>query len=101
MTKQQYKICKIIRKYKYESKILKRLNSDDFQDISDVEIELLPFHLEIDYYTDPDNSVVQLTTPLIEELEKREIENMRANLPIAISICSLIISIVALIINVL
>lgn len=91
MTREQAKICKNILKYKRVNKILRRSKLNDYDDICSI---LNYVHFET---TDDDDFVIFLPTKLIEEYERYQRETFYPRISLLISICALIVSIIALI----
>lgn len=93
MTYYQIKIGKIIRKYKYLGLILKKCKMTDYRELQDC---FEPLDLDWSDSNMDDYTIVTLTNPLIEELERRRETVIDHWFTRSIAIIALIISILAL-----
>lgn len=93
MTNEQAKICKIILRYKTIGRINKKMNIPEYLNIQDY---FEPGMLDFSDHRLTDDTVVILSNQLMEELEERGRAAFRSAFTWILSICALIISIIAL-----
>lgn len=93
MTNNQKKLCKIIVKEKYLNRIL---STSGIKDYLDLQYCFEPNMLDFSDYEMNENTIVTLTTPLLEEFEKECRNSFREWFTWILSICAIIISIISL-----
>lgn len=93
MTNKQMKLCKIIRKEKLLTRILSKSGVPDYNEL---QYEFDRNALEFSDSNMDDQTTVALGARLLEELEERERSALRERVTWILSICAIIISIIAL-----
>lgn len=93
MTNKQAKICKAVRKYKTLGRIIPKSGVSDYMELQEC---LGPGMLEFSDFDMTDDTVVTLCDQLTEELENRGRATFREVFTWILSICAIIISIIAL-----
>lgn len=93
MTNRQAKICKAVRKYKTLGRIIPKSGVSDYLELQEC---LGPGMLDFSDDDMTDETVVILSDQLLEELEGRDRATFRETFTWVLSICAIIISIIAL-----
>lgn len=93
MTNRQVKICRNIQKYKHLERIISKSNVTDYMELQEA---FEPGMLCFSDYDMTDKTVVTLNDYLLEEYENRIRSTFREWLTLALSICAIIISLIAL-----
>lgn len=93
MTNRQAKLCKIIRKEKRLNRILSKGHVSDYMELQEI---FGPGCLMFSDDGMDENTEVTLVDELVEELEDRERTTFREWFSLVLSICAIIISIIAL-----
>lgn len=93
MTNKQIKLCKLIQKEKYLNRILSKGNVSDYIALQEF---IGPGRLMFSDENMDEETIVSLDNSLIEILEERARTVFRERFTWALSICALIISIIAL-----
>lgn len=93
MTNKQVKICKAVRKYKKLGRIIQKSGVSDYIDL---QISLGPDMLIFSDSDMTDDTVVMLCDEPLEELENRDRAAFQNAFTWVLSVCAIIISIIAL-----
>ena len=93
MTNKQAKICKAVRKYKTLGRVLQKSGVADYIELQEC---LGPGMLEFSDFDMTEDTVVTLCDQLMEELEDRGRASFQNVFTWVLSICAIIISIIAL-----